>query len=165
MSLDGYIAGSNGEYDWIVMDPDINFTDMTDQFDTFLVGRKTFEVTRDHGLIGIPSVRTYVFSQTLRQNDYDDVTIVSKNWRYVVKSLREEKGKDIWLFGGGNLFRCLAEEGFVDTVEVAIIPIVLGSGIPLIAEMFTRIDLTLKEQRVYKKTGTVSLVYSLDNAT
>ena len=43
MSLDGYIAGPNGEYDWIVMDDDIDFNALFAQFDTFLLGRKTFE--------------------------------------------------------------------------------------------------------------------------
>ena len=163
MSLDGYIAGPGGEFDWIVMDPDINFAEMTEQFDTYLLGRRTFEVTRSHGQATMPGVRTFVFSRTLRQTDYDDVTIVGENWRQVVQSLRGEAGKDIWLFGGGSLFRSLAEEGFVDTVEVAIIPIVLGGGTPLIEEPSKRIQLTLKAHTVYETTGTVGLVYTVNN--
>ncbi len=163
ISLDGYIAGPGGEFDWIIMDPDINFAEMTEQFDTYLLGRWTFEVTRSHGQATMPGVRTFVFSRTLRQNDYNDVTIVGENWRQVVQSLREEDGKDIWLFGGGSLFRSLAEEGFVDTVEVAIIPTILGGGIPLVAEPSARISLTLKEHTVYEKTGTVGLVYTVNN--
>ena len=85
--------------------------------------------------------------------------------RQVLQSLREEEGKDIWLFGGGSLFRSLAEEGFVDTVEVAIIPIVLGGGIPLIEEPSKRIELTLKEHKVYEKTGTVGLVYTVNRTS
>ena len=165
ISLDGYIAGPGGEFDWIPMDPDIDFAGMSEQFDTYLLGRRTFEVTRVHGQAAIPGARTFVFSRTLRQSDYDDVQIVGENWRQVVQSLREEKGKDIWLFGGGSLFRSLAEGGFVDTVEVAIIPIVLGGGIPLVAEPTTRIALTLKEHTVYKKTGTVWLVYAVNDAS
>ena len=163
ISLDGYIAGPGGEFDWLIMDPDINFAEMTEQFDTYLLGRRTFEVTRSHGQATMPGVRTFVFSRTLRQSDYDDVTIVGENWRQVVQSLREEEGKDIWLFGGGSLFRSLAEEGFVDTVEVAIIPTILGGGIPLVAEPSARISLTLKEHTVYEKTGTVGLVYTVNN--
>ena len=165
ISLDGYIAGPGGEFDWIAMDPDIDFAGMFGQFDTYLLGRRTFEVTRSHGQTAIPGARTFVFSRTLRQSDYDDVTIVGENWRQVVQSLREEEGKDIWLFGGGSLFRSLAEEGLVDTVEVAIIPIVLGGGIPLVAEPTTQIALTLKEHTVYKKTGTVGLVYAVNDAS
>lgn len=164
ISLDGYIAGLSDEFDWIVMDPDIDFAGLSEQFDTYLLGRRTFEVTRNHGQAARPGTRTFVFSRTLQQSDYDDVTIVGENWRQVVQALREEEGKDIWLFGGGALFRSLAEEGFVDTVEVAIIPIVLGGGIPLIAEPSTRITLTLKEHTVYKKTGTIWLVYAVNDA-
>ena len=165
MSLDGYIAGPDGEFDWILMDPDFDFVGMSEQFDTYLLGRRTFEVTRSHGQGAMPGVRTFVFSRTLQQSDYDDVTIVGENWRQVVQSLREEEGKDIWLFGGGSLFRSFAEEGFVDTVEVAVIPVILGGGIPLIAEPSGRIELTLKEHTVYEKTGTVGLVYAVNSAT
>ena len=165
ISLDGYIAGLGDEFDWIVMDPDIDFAGLSEQFDTYLLGRRTFEVTRSHGQGAIPGARTFVFSRTLQQSEYDDVTIVGENWRQVVQALREEEGKDIWLFGGGSLFRSLAEEGFVDTVEIAIIPIVLGGGIPLIAEPSTRIALTLKEHTVYKKTGIVWLVYTVNDTS
>ena len=165
ISLDGYIAGPNGEFDWIVMDPDIDFAAMSEQFDTYLLGRHTFEVTGGAGQAGVPGVRTFVFSRNLQQRNYDNVTIVGKNWREVVQSLREEDGKDIWLFGGGSLFRSLAEAGFVDTVEVAVIPVILGGGIPLIAEPSSQIQLTLKEHTVYEKTGTVGLVYAVNNKT
>ena len=79
-----------------------------------------------------------------------------------MQSLREEEGKDTWLFGGGSLFRSLAEAGFVDTVEVTIIPIVLGGGTPLIEEPSKQIQLTLKDHTVYEKTGTVGLVYTVN---
>lgn len=70
--------------------------------------------------------------RTLRQSDYKNVTIVGENWKELVQSLREEPGKDIWRFGGGSLFRSLAAEGFVDTVEVGVIPTILGGGVPLL---------------------------------
>ena len=164
MSLDGYIAGPDGEFDWIVMDPDINFAAMSEQFDTYLLGRRTFEVTSGHGQAEMLDGETFVISRTLRQSDHDHVTIVGEDWKQVLQSLRQEEGKDIWLFGGGSLFRSLAEEGFVDTVEVSIIPIVLGGGISLIEEPSKRIELTLKEHKVYEKTGTVGLVYAVNNA-
>ncbi len=164
ISLDGYIAGPGDEFDWIAVDPDIDFQEMSEQFDTYLLGRRTFEVTGGHGWSASPGIRTFVFSRTLRQSAYNHVTIVGENWKEVVRSLREESGKDIWLFGGGSLFRSLAEEGFVDTVEVAIIPILLGRGIPLVAEPARQIALTLTEHRVYEKTGTVSLVYDVNHS-
>ena len=163
LSLDGSIAGPGGEFDWIVMDPDIDFSEMIGEFDICLAGRRSFEVAAggDKRLMGL---RTYVFSRTLRQSDYRSVTVVGEDWQAVVRSLREGPGKDIWLFGGGVLFRSLAEAGLVDTVEVAVIPTILGGGVPMVAGLGVRIPLTLKEQRTYDKTGTVSLVYALNNS-
>ena len=161
VSLDGYIAGPGGEFDWIVMDPQMDFAALSGQFDTYLVGRKTFEINggRDESVSG---VRTFVFSRTLSQSDYKKVTIVNEGWKELVQSLREERGKDIWLFGGGSLFRTLAAEGLVDTVEVGVIPTILGGGVPLVAVPASRIGLTLQDHRVYEKTGTVGLVYSVN---
>ena len=93
--------------------------------------------------------RAFVFSCPLQQNNNDKVTIVGKNWKEVVRSLREKEGKDIWLFGGESLFRGLAEEGFVDTGEVEGIPFVLGGGIPFLVEPAKRIELTLMEHKIY----------------
>jgi dihydrofolate reductase len=88
------------------------------------------------------------------------VTIVADKPEQTVAALREKPGKDIWLFGGGSLFHSLAEARLVDTVEVAIIPILLGAGIPLAPSPANRIELTLTAHKVYK-TGIVSLEYAV----
>ena len=160
-SLDGYIAGPNDEFDWIPMDPEIDFQELVDQFDTYLLGRRTYELTVGHGTPLYSGSRTFVFSRTLSNNDYKDVTIVGVNWKGVVQALRKEPGKDIWLFGGGSLFRSLCEEELVDTVEVSIVPVLLGRGVPLVAGLSAQVELTLTEHRVYEKTGIVSLVYDV----
>ena len=161
MSLDGFIAGARDEFDWIVIDPDIDFEELSGQFDTYLLGRRTFEVTGGQGPTAQPDARTFVFSRTLNQVDHEDVAVVGEDWKEVVRSLRQESGKDIWLFGGGALFGSLCEEGLVDTIEVSIVPILLGEGVPLVAELSRRIELKLTGQRTYEKTGTVSLVYEV----
>ena len=145
------------------MDPDIDFGKMSERFDTYLVGRRTFEGLVAQGQSSLQDIRTFVFSRTLRQSDYKNLTVVGESWKEVVQSLREESGKDIWLFGGGSLFRSLAGEGLVDAVEVAVIPTILGGGIPLVAEPSPRIGLTLEEHRVHDKTGTVLLVYLMNS--
>ena len=160
MSLDGYIAGPKGEADWIIMDPDIDFAAMFEQFDTFLLGRRTFEPMARAKRDETPGVKTVVFSRTLRQEDYPGVTIVAEGVEETVAALRAEPGKDIWLFGGGSLFRSLLDAGLVDTVEVAIMPVLLGEGIPLLPPPSRQAKLKLTNHKIYK-TGIVALEYSI----
>lgn len=133
-SLDGFIAGPNGEYDWIVEDPAIDFGALFAEFDTALMGRRTFEVMLAQGAGNLlPGLRTVVFSSTLPAEDHPGVTVVSGNAEAAVAALKAEPGKDLWLFGGGALCRSLLDAGLVDAVEVAVVPILLGSGVPLLA--------------------------------
>ncbi len=163
-SLDGYIAGPNGEADWIIMDPDIDFAALFNQFDTFLMGRGTFEgMLRQQGTAATPGMKTLVFSRTLRQENHPDVTIVGEGLEKTLVALRKMPGKDIWLFGGGSLFRSLLELRLVDTVEVAVIPALLGGGIPLLPPPAGHTKLKLTGHRVYK-TGIVLLEYTIDYA-
>lgn len=162
MSLDGYIAGPNGEVDWIVMDPEINFDAMMARFDTILLGRKTYEATQTMGGGGaMPGVTAYVVSQTLKKADHPDLNIIADDVGASISKLRESNGKDIWLFGGGMLFRNLLDLGLVDTVEVAIIPVLLGSGTALLPERSQRAKLHLIGTKTYKETGTEILEYAV----
>jgi dihydrofolate reductase len=162
MSLDGYIAGPNGEYDWIVMDPDIDFAGLMTQFDTFLIGRKTFEAMLRMGSAGTSTrgVQNIVFSRTMRGEDHPHVRIESDAER-VVAELRGQPGKDIALFGGGELFRSLLAAGLVDRIEVSVIPVLLGGGVPLLPSPSQRAQLKLRSERVYKNTGTIGLEYEI----
>lgn len=159
VSLDGYIAGPTGEADWIIMDPDIDFSALFAQFDTFLMGRRTFEMA---GAAGRFEAKTFVFSRTLRPEDHVDVTIVPQVSAATVAPIRAQAFKDIWLFGGGTLFRSFLNAGLVDTVEVALMPVLLGGGVPLLAHPADRSVLTLTAHRTYS-TGIVLLEYSVNN--
>jgi len=160
MSLDGYIAGPKGEYDWIIADPEIDFAAFFAEFDTLLIGRKTFDVMVAAGQATMPGKKMFVFSRTLRQSDYPHVTIVAEKAAKTVASLKRKPGKDIWLFGGGSLFHSLLEEGLVDTVEVAVEPVLLGDGIPLLPPPINQTKLKLTGHKVYKN-GVVSLQYQI----
>lgn len=163
MSLDGYIAGPNGEADWILMDPEIDFDAMAREFDTLLMGRRTFTAIGAMGGGGGPfgEMKIVVASRTLEPRDHKGVTIISGPIDEAVRALKQVPGKDIWLFGGGELCRSLLDLRLVDAIEVAIIPVVLGGGVPLVAPPAARATLALTEHRIYAKTGTVSLVYDV----
>ena len=161
MSLDGFIAGPNGEADWIIMDPEIDFEAIYRQFDTMLMGRRTFEAMKAAGGGGsTPGMQVFVCSRTLRQEDHPGVTIVD-NPEKLLAELRSKPGKDVWLFSGGSHFRSLAELGLVDTVEVAVIPVLLGEGVPLLPAPAKRVTLKLTGHKLYAKTGIMSLEYAV----
>jgi len=139
MSLDGFIAGPNAEYDWIVSDPDIDWAGLWSQFDTWLMGRRTFEIAQTRRAIFSGSVQRWiVVSRTLKPEDHPDTTIVNSGIEAAVAALKAEtvpeSQKDIWLFGGGVLFRSLLDAGLVDAIDVMVMPVLLGSGIPLLPE-------------------------------
>jgi dihydrofolate reductase len=162
--LDGFIAGPNGEADWIIMDPDIDVSEWNEfysQFDTILMGRRSFEVVKRAGGGGsTPDKQVFVFSRTLRQEDHPGVTIVDDP-QLLVTELRSKPGKDLWLWGGGSLFRSFAELGLVDTVEVAVMPVLLGDGVPLLSPPTKRVTLKLTGHKLYTKTGAMSLEYAV----
>jgi dihydrofolate reductase len=160
VSLDGYIAGPNGEADWIVPDPETDFLALMAQFDTLLVGRRTFETMVRAKRTTMPGMRTVVLSTTLRQVDHPDVTIVGEGSEAAVKTLRANSQKDVWLFGGGDAFRRLLDAGLVDSVELALEPILLGGGVPLVREALHRQQLRLADHRV-SKVGVVHLEYAV----
>jgi dihydrofolate reductase len=162
-SLDGYIAGPNGEADWIPMDPDIDFGALVAQFDTLLMGRRTFDLLARDGSAGLGAfgMQTYVFSRTLKATDLPGVTIVADRLAETIANLKAAPGKDIWLFGGGDLFRSLAALGLVDRVEVAVVPAMLGQGLPLLPSPGPKVNLELVGHRVYEKTGVVMLEYAV----
>ena len=162
MSLDGYIAGPKGEYDWIVTDPEIDFRALMGRFDTFLVGRRTYEVMAAQGQgRSTRAIDLVVFSRTLKAADHPKVRIVAQDAGEAVRALKEKPGKEIALFGGGDLFRSLLAEGVVDAVEVAVIPVLLGGGIPLLPAPSPRTRLKLVSHRLSEKTGTMLLEYDV----
>lgn len=137
-SLDGFIAGPNGEYDWIVPDPAMDFVALWAQFDTVLMGRRTYEVAKTRrGAFSGSVARWVVVSRTLKPEAGADIELISDNVTEQVAALKAQTGKpekDIWLFGGGVLFRSLLNAGLVDTVELSVMPVMLGGGVPLLPE-------------------------------
>ena len=161
-SLDGYIADAAGGFDWIPHDPTVDFAALFAHVDIVLMGRRTYDVMRAQtGPAWKKGTRVYVVSRTLAPGERADMTVVRDDPAALAESLRHEEGSgEIWLFGGGQLFATLLAARQVDVVEVTVVPVLLGAGVPLLALGAGRTALTLVHSRVYP-SGMVTLNYTV----
>ena len=162
ISLDGYIEGPNGEYDWCFTDQDYGMKEFYTRIDSMFIGRKSYELVQSMGeeaMPGSPRLKEYVFSTTLNEVRHGAV-LIKENIKSEIEQIKKAPGKDIWLFGGANLTASLIDLGFVDEIGLAVHPILLGSGKPLFNSMEKRISLTLKDTKTYS-SGLVYLTYTL----
>jgi dihydrofolate reductase len=163
-SLDGFIAGPNGEFDWIVVDPEIDFAAMYAGVSGLVMGRRSYSVfvaTGGGEGPAMPPLPTYVYSRTLPEGERSGVTFVHDAETHVRALKQSDDSKPLWLWGGGELFRQLSAAGLVDGVDVAIIPILLGAGLPLLPPPTAHLSLQLRRHRLYAKTGTLFVEYDV----
>lgn len=158
-SLDGFIAGPKDDFGWITPEPSFDFESLYAQFDTLLMGRRTYEVVRAAGE-SFRGKQIVVASRTLRPKDHPQIEVVSEGLEERIRELRTQAGRDIWLYGGGDLFSRILAWDLVDTVEPAFIPILLGGGIPFLPSPAVRRRLTLTGHRAYPN-GMVLLEYEV----
>jgi dihydrofolate reductase len=160
ISLDGFIEGPHGEFDWCFTDQDYGMTDFLKQIDAIFMGRKSYEMMQAYeGPNPWAGTKTYVFSSSLK-NVSADAHLVKGDFRQEVRSLKEQPGKDIWLFGGAELTTSFINEGLADELLLAVHPIILGSGKPLFQHINGRKPLKLIGQKAYA-TGLVFLHYAM----
>ena len=162
LSLDGFIEGPKGEYDWCFTDQDYGLSDFFKRVDTAFIGRKTYEMTlglKQEGA-AFPKLKEYIFSTTLTKVK-EGATLVKGDLKAEVEKIKKEEGKDIWLFGGAALTSSLLQLKLVDELWLSVHPILLGSGKPLFSGIKERKPLELLESKTYS-TGLVSLRYALE---
>jgi dihydrofolate reductase len=161
VSLDGFIEGPGGEYDWCMTDQDYGMSDFFKRIDAVFIGRRSYEMAQNAENSGdwMPEVKEYVFSNTLKEVK-EGAEIISGDIRTAVEKIRSEPGKDIWLFGGADLTSSLMKEGFIDEITLAVHPILLGTGKPLFSDIKGRIPLELINTVRYD-TGLVILSYKV----
>ncbi|AHG91880.1 bifunctional deaminase-reductase domain protein [Gemmatirosa kalamazoonensis] len=150
VSLDGFIAGPNGEIDWLRWSDDVDevMRAFWKDVDAVLMGRKTWDfAATQSGEKHSSRVRTYVFSRTLSAIDARGVTLVRDDAADFVRRLKSEPGGRICLMGGGEFARSLFDAGLVDEVRLNIHPVLLGEGIPTFGDRGTRVPLELTECR------------------
>jgi dihydrofolate reductase len=158
VSLDGFIEGPNGEYDWCFTDQDYGLSSFFKSIDTIFMGRKSYEVANQSAETNPwKGMTTYLFSRTMKKAPSEDVRLA----RGIedVKSIIIQPGKDIWLFGGAELTTAFLNAGLVDELWLSVHPILLGSGKPLFQNIDGRKPLKLVESKAYD-TGLVSLKYT-----
>ena len=161
VSLDGYIEGPNGEYDWCFTDQDYGMSEFFKQVDSVFMGRKSYELVQSMGdqeNTGFPKMKTYVFSRTLDAVKPEEV-LVNKDIESAVREIKSQPGKDIWLFGGAGLTTSLMNLGLVDRFSLAVHPILLGAGKPMFQGIKERMMLKLLDIKSYS-TGLVIMNYS-----
>ena len=166
ITLDGYIEGPNGEYDWCFTDQDYGLNEFYERIDAMFIGRKSYEMMQKHVpengtevIPGMPPLKEFVFSNTLKDVKQGAV-LVSNDSMAEAHRIKNTPGKDIWLFGGASLNRAMMEAGLVDELWLSVHPILLGSGRKLFTEQNHRTNLTLLESKTYE-TGLVSLRYRI----
>lgn len=158
LSLDGLIAGPNGEYDWCFTDADYGMTEFMKSIDATVMGGKSYRVLLDYGS-PYPDLTNYVFTRTEKESAHPNVVFVRDNISSFVEELKSKEGKNIWLFGGAEITRILLERDLVDVLMLAVHPIVLGSGIPLFKDISSRKLFELTDSIRYP-SGLVQLIYN-----
>jgi dihydrofolate reductase len=162
VSLDGFIEGPNGEYDWCLMDQDYGLTEFFNSVDALFIGRKSYELLTSTGEIShFTAKKVYVFSDTLAEVTHDNVEIISgANFVADVNAIKNQEGESIWLFGGASLLSSFMANALVDEFLLSIHPVLLGGGKALFQSIAERTGLQLIETIPYS-SGLVQLRYQL----
>ncbi|WP_323702550.1 dihydrofolate reductase family protein [Mammaliicoccus sp. Dog046] len=169
VTLDGLIEGENGEIDWCIMDEEMNFDDFLNQIDTIFYGRKSYEAWGEYEPSNedseeekqiwdkINTKEKYVFSKQFKFEG-KNLHVINENLIEQVKHIKNQPGKDIWLYGGSSLITAFINYGLVDEFRLSIHPVILGKGKPLFIDIAQRQELKHAYTRTYQ-SGVVQLVF------
>lgn len=163
VSLDGYIARSNGSVDWLPVEPERDFMAFANTVDVAIMGRKTHDIALTMGGIPQDSLTYYVFSRSKPPGKIGRADYVNTPPKAFVANLREQSGKNIWLMGGGELAREFLKDDVVDLIELTVVPILLGEGIPIFPGGFGQRNFSLTRHQAYK-SGQISVSYARASA-
>jgi len=171
VSLDGFIEGPNKEIDWIIFDAEGGsaLNDFAKEIDTILYGRTSYEAWGTY----VPSenapdfekdfyaatgkMTKYVFSSTKEKFPGNPV-VVSKDIAAAMQQLKQQPGKDIWLYGGAGLITTFLNLQLIDEFRLAVMPVILGSGTPLFRDIKDRVPLRLADAKT-SRSGMLELRY------
>jgi dihydrofolate reductase len=153
-SLDGYIAGPNGEIDWLSMvdreGADYGYNEFYQSVDAVVSGGKTYELALSFPEWPHPGKPTFVFTRRPLKSERDDVFFLSEEVDQAMEKIKAQGFQRVWLLGGGELVRSFLQHGLIDEYIISTIPIILGTGIPLFPPPGPEQKLELISSRQYE---------------
>ncbi|MEO8953884.1 MAG: dihydrofolate reductase family protein [Ktedonobacteraceae bacterium] len=175
VTLDGLMAGPNGEFDWAIRDDEVtqNSKEGNNSIDMFLFGRVTYDIMASfwptpaaqsanpvfaNALNTTPKI---VFSRTLKKADWNNTRVVKELTKEEILKLKQEPGKNMMIFGSGTLIEQLTNLGLIDEYQLMVNPVILGKGKPLFKDIKDRIHLKLVDTKTFN-SGIVLLQYQPD---
>ena len=181
LSLDGFVAGLNGEMDWIKVDEEIfDFVGKRiSEGDTALYGRVTYQMMEDYWPTAgdkptatrhdiehskwYSKVHKVVLSKTMNPDSYRETNtkIISDNLSDRINEIKQQAGEDILLFGSPTATHSLIQQNLIDGYWLFVNPIILGQGIPLFVDIKDKIKLKLLTTRQFT-SGVTELNYTVD---
>jgi dihydrofolate reductase len=177
ISLDGYVAGSNGEMDWIKLDDELwdYVTNITDAADTAIYGANTYKLMEAYWPtaanqqnatkhdIGhahwVNNAAKLVFSKKLEKTDWQGAKIVRDNIKEEITALKAQPGKNLLIIGSPSLARSFMQMGLIDELRLNVNPVILGSGKSLFDDIHQLINLSLVSNQTFK-SGVLAVTYN-----
>jgi dihydrofolate reductase len=167
VTLDGFFSAPDGNLDWFVFDDELDkyIRETQPQADTLVFGRVTYQMMASYWPTAEGDTATfmngapkYVFSRTLDKVDWTNSILVKGDAVAEVAKLKQQPGKDIYVFGSADFSATLQRHGLIDEYRIGVNPVILGKGIPLFKESEARLKLELIHSRTLK-SGVVIMHY------
>ncbi len=168
MSVDGFIATENDDLSWLSLVQkvglDYGYSEMVENSDTYLVGRKTYDIVKELCNGEFPQSKMFDCYIITRQDlpNADGVTFYNKDIKYLISELKSKPGKNIYCDGGGQLVEMLMQKDLIDEYIISVIPTLLGKGKRLFLGNTPPINIKLKKCESFE-TGLVQLHYQKTN--
>jgi dihydrofolate reductase len=158
-SIDGFIAGKDGNTDWLFTDGDFGYQAFYDSIDTTIMGYNTYYYIRNFAEFPYPDKRNYVFTRKERMADENPVQFVMGDVADFTRKLKAEDGKNIWLIGGGRINSILLNANLIDQMIISVHPTALGQGVKLFRdESLKNFNFRLIRHEVFERS-LVQLTY------
>lgn len=172
MSVDGFISGANGEMDWMTFNWDDDLknyvSEITEPVDCIILGRKLAQGFIPHwaslpegeeGADKINNTKKVVFTKTLEESSWPNTSLAQGDLVEEIEKLKQEKGNDLIVYGGGSFVSSLIKNGLIDELHLFVNPVALGKGMPIFEALDGKQKFVLEASQTFS-CGIVVLKYS-----